>query len=437
MELVDIPLNYFLAGFAAWVVGFLYLAKNPEWIAAILLAIFFFFGALVDTFLGGRLPPTGQIILLFFFPPLFVSIVLRPVRLVWTDLILIGGYMFCIVISIIMNDRSLWGNKGALLPLLFMALVYLSIDSPKALYRVLFVYVVLLVSNTVFAALQIAGYDWAYLADKVGKAEAGGFRRGFGLLGNFTHASLYATITIPIAAAMFIRSHNSLLRVLSFGVGVLGVSAQIFSVSRSAVLGIAMGMWVVLKRGFDLRAVAVGIIALGVAAIILVSHSLTRESAENLLTHLSVFVSEDTELDSSAANRPEFARMGLRTWSENRIFGGGPLAVHRDYGRDPHNTFISVLAQYGIVGLMFFLLILYRCYRATVRAGRMGYLAEGAGLGGALVATLPIAFFHSLERSDLFWFVPALCMALERFQPVSQAANGSIVAHPAPPATLR
>lgn len=44
----------------------------------------------------------------------------------------------------------------------------------------------------------------------------------------------------------------------------------------------------------------------------------------------------------------------------------------------------------------------------------MGYDAEGAALAGAFVSTLPIAFFHSLDYVDLFWFMPALCMAVAR-----------------------
>lgn len=423
MELVDIPLKYFLSAFAVWLVSFVWLAKRPEWIGALVLVFMFFIPLLVDSVLAGTHIPVGQIIVLFFFPPLLVSLVLKQARIVWNDLLLLAGYGSCILASIVFNDLSLWGRKAALVPLVFTALIYLSIDSRRALHRLLFVYVVLVALNAVFAGLQQAGYEWAYPAGDRDRAVAGGYQRGFGIVGNFTQASLYATVTIPIAIAMFIRSTAVLTTLLSFVLGIVGITAQIFSVSRSGVLGIVLGSWVVLNRGINLRALVAGFVALALAAVIVVGHPLTRQSGTDLFNHLSVFFSEDAELDRSAASRPLLARLGLDTWSDSRVIGGGPFAVHRDHDRDPHNTLINVLAQYGIVGLLFFLLVLYRCYRNTVRAADKGYRTEGAALGGALVATLPIAFFHSLDYVDLFWFVPGLCLALARFPSLEEAAE--------------
>lgn len=420
MELIDIPLNYFLAGFGLWVVTFIWFAKRPEWIAASLLVVFFFMQVITDSVLDGRFIPMGQIIVLLFLPPLFVALSFRQTRVVWNDLFLIGVYSLCILASIVLNDLSLWEYKAALLPMIFMLFVYLSIDSAKALQRVLYVYIALIVINTTIAGLQASGYEWAYPDAHSHRADAGGFTRGFGLVGHFTKASLYAAVAIPVATAMFIRARRQSTTILAFVFGMFALAGQVLSVNRSAVAGIALGLWVVLKRGFDLRTIVAGFIAVSFAAIVIVMNPLTRAAGENLVEHFSAVVSDDVPLDKSAASRPRLRQMGLKTWQENPIFGGGPTAVGRNYGRDPHNMIVSVMAQYGVVGLVVFGLILLRCYLQTLRASRMGYRTEGTALGGALVVTLPIGMFHSVDQMDMFWFVPALCLALARFPDVQR-----------------
>lgn len=413
MELIEIPLAYFLSAFLVWLVSFVWFVRHPEWIGGAVLVFMFAMPVVVDAVLGGTHIPTGQIIVLFFCPALFVSVMLRQVHVSWNDLVLLGGYGLTILMSIVANDLSLWGHKAAIVPLLFAFVIYLSIDSRKALYRVLYVYITLIVINTVFAGLQRAGFDWAYVAGQQ-HATAGGFSRGYGLAGNFTMASLYATMVVPIGVTLFLRSRNPTTWVLSFVFILVGIVGQVFSVSRSGVLGTVFGVFVVVKRGVTSRAVVVGMTLALIGTAVVTTTPLIRQSTMDLVTHLSVFTSDEREMDGSAASRPEWAMMGLNEWLKRPILGGGPHAVKKYNYRDPHNTFVNVLGSYGIIGFVLFIMILYRCYRHTLRVARMGYDAEGAALAGAFVSTLPIAFFHSLDYVDLFWFMPALCMAAAR-----------------------
>lgn len=413
MELIDIPLFYFLSAFVAWLMSFVWFVRHPEWIGGSVLVFMFAMPVVVDNLLGGTYIPTGQIIVLFFCPALFVSVMLRQVHISWGDLILLGGYGLTILMSIVANDLSLWGHKAAIVPLLFAFVIYLSVDSKKALYRVLYVYIALILINTAVAGLQRAGFDWAYLVGQE-RATAGGFDRGFGLASSFTMASLYATMVVPIGVTLFLRSRKPTTWVMSFVFTLVGIAGQAFSVSRSGVLGTVLGVFVVIKRGVTSRAVVVGMTLALIGTVIVTTTPLLRQSTEDLMTHLSAFTSEERELDESAASRPEWAMLAVNEWLKRPILGGGPHAVKRNRSRDPHNTFVNVLASYGIIGFTLFIMILFRCYRHTLRAARMGYGTEGAALAGAFVSTLPIAFFHSLDYVDLFWFMPALCMAVAR-----------------------
>lgn len=417
MELIDIPLRYILAGFFVWIAGFIWLAKRPEWIGISAMTLLLLFPVIVDSLLGGKIIPMGQVMLLFFGPPLLVYLILKRPKVVWLDLLFVGGYTLCILISIVINDRPFWDHKAALNPIIFLLLVYLSIDSQKALNRLLYVFFALVFINTVIAGLQVAGFEWAYPDSHRFRADHGGFARGFGLTGRYTKASLYATIMIPIAVAMFIASRRLRSRLLSLSMGVIGVAAQVLTVTRAGVLGIALGVWIVVKRGIDLRSLATGVVGVTLAVLIVSVVPVTQQAANDLIEHLSVFVT-DKPLDDSAASRPELASKGLAVWLEKPVFGGGPHPTDRD----PHNTIVNLLASYGIVGTVFFIIIMYRSYRSALRADRMGYRAEGTGLRGALVGTLIFAIFHSLDYYRLFWLVPALCLALSRL-PAPQRRN--------------
>ncbi|MFQ5705548.1 MAG: O-antigen ligase family protein [Gemmatimonadales bacterium] len=410
MELIDIPITYLLLPAALWAISFYWLVRNPEWIAASVLVVFFFMPAALDVLFADRTIPTGQIVVLLFLPPLMVSLTMTRSGLHWFDLGLLVAYGGCIVVSILVNDLPFWSNKSALVPVLFAVVLYLSVDSKKALHRLLLVYMALILLNTVFAGIQRAGYDWAYLPSELRLANAGGFRRGVGLSGHFAMAGLYATVAVPVGAALFIDAARSSHRVMAFLLGLLGLAGVAFSVLRTALLGAVLGSLAVLWCKKSLRALG-ALIVLGVlVGIVTLVAPPFRNAAVSIVEH-------SASTDESALARPRLARMGLDAWAQSPILGGGPGAVDSYVHRsaDPHNTFVNVLAETGGIGLLTFLLILSRAYYLAVRAARRDCPTEGIALAGALVATLPIAFFHSLNYITLFWFIPALCLGLGRF----------------------
>ncbi|BCX87776.1 hypothetical protein MIN45_P0143 [Methylomarinovum tepidoasis] len=410
MEVIlNIPLHYLVAALLLWLLGFYWLVKHPEWIAALVLAFFFFMPALVDLAFGGKKIPTGQLTLLIFGPPLLASMLIRKTIVKLVDVALLLAYAACIAMAILVNGLSFWEVKSALVPVFFALLIYLSIHSRPALYRLLWVYVLLILVNTIVQGLQRAGFMWAYLPSELEVAQAGGFVRGVGLSGHFAMAGLYAVVVFPIAATLFVFAGNLRQRILAVVLGLIGLAGVVFAVLRAALIGAVLGGIDVLWRRRSVRTLS------AVGAMLVLSLVLTvvipplHEAALAMLTHA-------TTIDDSARNRPRLAEMGLAAWEESPILGGGPNAVDRHVGfpADPHNTFVNVLAETGVVGLGVFLTVLGRAYFSAVRAIHRGYRQEGTALAGALVATLPVAFFHSLNYIVLFWFVPALCLALGR-----------------------
>ena len=210
MEIVlSFPLYFLVLSGLVWILGFYWLVRDPDWIASLALALFFFMPAIVDLVLVGQTIPTGLIILFVLGPPLFVSLLLKGASVRYLDVALLTGFGICIVISIVVNGLPLWDVKSSFVPVFFSLLIYFSIDSRSALYRLLWVYIFLILVNTIFQGMQRSGFMWAYLPGQRELALAGGVTRGVGLSGHFAMAGLYASVVFPIAVTFYLSAKKS------------------------------------------------------------------------------------------------------------------------------------------------------------------------------------------------------------------------------------
>lgn len=94
--------------------------------------------------------------------------------------------------------------------------------------------------------------------------------------------------------------------------------------------------------------------------------------------------------------------------------GGHPYA---------HNSYLQVAAELGLVGLFFFLMILYsllRCILTSLPLLPRGSLAEAFQIGivigvcGILIKAAVDTEFHSLQRVNLFWLFAGLALAMTK-----------------------
>lgn len=409
MELTDIPIPYMLAGLLVWLVSAIFLIKNQEWAGAAITAVIFFMPSLVELALQGRTIPTGQLILIFFGPILLVSLLYKKSRLDAVDVGLLIGYALCIIFSIYWNGLPFWSFKASMLPPVFALLIYLSVSSIRSVHRILLVFGVFVFVNSVIAGLQWSGHNWAYLPSQLAKAEAGGFRRGFGLTDHFSQAGLYAAMVLPIAAIGYFSNKRKILKAIFFLFGLSAIAGLAFTVLRAGLIGGVLGVIVSTllwnaRKGFPQLVIA-GLI---VSLLILITPFMYKAS-DAIIRHTEV-------VDESAKARPELARMGINAWLRSPVFGGGPDAVDRHEGRvtDPHNTYVNVLAETGVIGLFLFSAIFWRAFHNLAKLRKRGYNRERAALTGALLSGLIVALFHSINYILLAWLIPGLCLAVAR-----------------------
>jgi O-antigen ligase len=153
-----------------------------------------------------------------------------------------------------------------------------------------------------------------------------------------------------------------------------------------------------------------------------------RQSSSAIIEHASV-------MDDSALGRAGAARYGLELWTWAPVFGQGPSTYSRQIsggriGRgNIHNSYVTALADYGLVGFAAFMSVLVLALVRLRQAMRRfpehrPYLI---GLTGALVALYVVAYFHPIEDSEFFWAFPAAALATGRFRSKATATRSSAV----------
>jgi O-antigen ligase len=232
---------------------------------------------------------------------------------------------------------------------------------------------------------------------------------------------------IPISAYLFQSEPR---RRLLWGTAfALITAAMLATFSRGALVGIAaLVVWGIVTRRVPFRAVAAGLLTAMVA--VLLAFTVWKSYVDVALKqkqHIAHSNIESREARWSAA---------LQLGAENPLTGVGPglypraaLPILRDPGGDlpavtvpqtvAHNTYLEILAENGIPGLLLFLSYLAFVWSLLRRLQRRAALAgdvEGRWLATALQASFVIAIvsatFLSEELYAPFWLLGGLVTVL-------------------------
>lgn len=422
MNLWDISVPYLIAGLIFWLLFSVIFIWKSELIGSAVFALFFFSELILNVFLRGQHIPNGQLVMILFGPLLLISVLFRQKSAVQVrNVIPLLLFAVTIFISIIWNDMSFWRYKVQLLPPIFAIIVYLSISKPRELDFLLMVFAVLVVINTFVAGLQFAGITAMYLPSQLDQAEAGGFRRGVGLLNHFWQTGLLCGATIPLAVIGAVTADKRTKRLIWAAVGIIALAGLAFTRLRAGFVGGVMGGVFALFLWNKRRAIPYLFMAGVVSILFFVSVPFLREASTGLVEHA-------TTLDSSALNRPYLISLGMKKFYQSPVFGSGPRSVEREYGRgDAHNSYVNVLGDYGIIGFLAFLMILVSTFRCLRQA--LNRIPEHRnviiGTTGMLTAAYIIALAHSVNYIEMFWLFPALALSVGRFQKESTSRIAS------------
>lgn len=276
--------------------------------------------------------------------------------------------------------------------------------------------------------------------------EARPFVRHVGILGEANYAGMKLAILLPFAfylAASAARARHGWTLTIAGGAGLVVAFALFITGSRVAGLLATLAVIGFLLKEFrwlrQPRVIALFVLILGLFVTVIISLQqgpLTQafDYLRNRYGLLITFVRTGQEelgpvRETSLKERLEVLQTGLEIFRDYPAFGVGlshfPLVVGQynpSYsGVYSHNTYLSVLAELGLFGTIFFLSLIVRMLQLFVRASLSQPPESGFYfylLLSYLVLLTGFTFLHELDNK-YFWtlYVPAaLCLETSKRQ---------------------
>lgn len=237
-----------------------------------------------------------------------------------------------------------------------------------------------------------------------------------GPLGDPNFFAQILVLALPVALSLAWSSTSRRSRALAAVLAAIVGTACLFTYSRGGVLGLgAVLALTALWRGVELRKLTIAcVLALPLAWIALPAHFADR------LTTLGEFVPGSEEAlrpDSSFQERKLFAAVAWQVFTDRPLLGvgAGNYATHfLDYtervgsdarlyvtpeeGYYPHNLYLELAAETGVVGLVAFTAVCIACF-ASLSAARRALAAAGDRAAADLASACAIALIGYLLTS--------------------------------------
>jgi probable O-glycosylation ligase (exosortase A-associated) len=213
------------------------------------------------------------------------------------------------------------------------------------------------------------GLNFPMIASAGGDAEGvGGYVNGF--LGNSSDLGVGVLIAMPLAVLLMRNTKNKFMRIFYAGAFICFFISIICSGSRGAFLGLAailLYAWVKSDKKIKYMAIAIIGIALTLA--------LAPEKYFNRLKSIQTY-----EEDESANIRMDLWSAGLKMFKDRPIQGMGAGNFSTAYGTkyhpdkkggvlwwNPHNIFVHVLSEAGVLGLAPYLLLIICSFYLNIK----------------------------------------------------------------------
>jgi probable O-glycosylation ligase (exosortase A-associated) len=249
-----------------------------------------------------------------------------------------------------------------------------------------------------------------------------GFRTSGITGGMFASANDFAQIVdmfLPFPMLLFSHVRKAFHKLIFAGMVALGLMALVMTGSRGGFLGL-LAVFFVLTWRSSRKVVLVFMAIIIIGAGLIFAPPTYLERIQSITEY---------EEDQSASDRIEAWKAGLRMFQSSPLTGVGAgcfNASSEQYGFEhdlvAHNTFVSVLAEMGAVGIVTFLLLFYFAFRGCDRVRRRleslnqknswPYLISTA-LTASLAAYMVTAFFLTTTFYPNIYMLLAMCAALE------------------------
>lgn len=281
----------------------------------------------------------------------------------------------------------------------------------------------------VYVAASVASVGYGLLADPSAGEPTEGRLAGAGINPNELGAVLVVAVIFGVGLGL-VRSWHPLVRVAAFTGAAVSTAGLFLTLSRGALFGLAVAILVApLAVGRGRRLAAVVVAAAAVFCAVAWFGVLASDDARDRVTNPSA---------EGGSGRSDLWRVGWRMVEDHPIRGVGagnfparsvdyllrPGSTENDAyivdtPKEPHNIYLAVLAELGIVGFLLFVAILVTALTAAIHAARqftqrgqpvMDLLSRTLFIG--LVGYLAALFFSSQLFEKQLWLLLAAAPAL-------------------------
>ncbi len=237
-------------------------------------------------------------------------------------------------------------------------------------------------------------------------------------------------VIVPLAFHFMISEKRLLLRALAaWSLAVCSLSI-IFTFSRGGAIALAVVLagLILYRRPRPLEVILIAALIIGIFAFLPDQYSARLDTIPRIVTGQT-----DVREEVSLRGRLSELLVAWQMFVEHPIIGvgvGNYPAYYQSYSRqigldprtenrEPHNLFLEVAAETGIIGLAVFLLILYYSFRgirqawlAFRRTGLKDYASLVAVFGIGMLGYLTAALFIHGAYPRYFWLLVGLALAL-------------------------
>jgi len=223
---------------------------------------------------------------------------------------------------------------------------------------------------------------------------------------NYTSASLVFPFTVALG---FFDTSRGCRKIFWVFIACLVAVGLVGTYSRSGFIAAALVMILYLFRSNLLRAIILTsiFVCLAVAAVIMIPQF-----------HDRIF-NIDMAISEGASGRFHLWQLATEMWFQSPLYGKGMSAFYIKYRAAVHSTYLQVLAETGIIGLVLFLLVFFQACRIGLRflglAKRQGLEVDSRF--GRILFTGIIGFFVIIgtityQDIKLFWLACGALAAL-------------------------
>lgn len=319
-----------------------------------------------------------------------------------------------------------WRNYASMLFILF--LVASAVETTKQMKILVAIMGVMILYFDRGFLTDAIGRDYSYYTDDLRKGGALGYAGINGLA-----AFMAQAVVFFLAILGYIKWRYRLLALAVAGGSLLCV---MYAFSRAGYVAVVVGCLVLLALRY--RKFIPVVIVLGLCASTILPKAVQQR----------VFMTTDNaggELDHSSEVRVSLWEEALQEVSVNPVFGLGfntyAYMDHISGYKDSHNIYVKVLVETGIVGLILFLILLFKSANAGYQLFRIAdepfHAALGLGLAAWVASAIISNFFGDrftyLEVNGYMWLIcglvaRAFLLEKERAENETQAEEENIPA---------